>query len=122
MRTSPRNIISPVSASICHLEKQSITTAAHSIRQNSSADMCDAQHVYFGRAPSDSLYYATFFFDESVYAAVYCRPEPFYFWAYFVMLNGFWVVIPGWLIIQSTIESTKAFRFAQETTRQGSPK
>ncbi|KAH8652934.1 hypothetical protein BGZ61DRAFT_468271 [Ilyonectria robusta] len=41
MRTSPRNIMSPVvSASICHLEKQSITTAAHSIRQNSSVDMC----------------------------------------------------------------------------------
>jgi cholestenol delta-isomerase len=77
--------------------------------------------VSLGQLYGDVLYYATFFFDESVYGAVYCRPESFYFWAYFVMLNGFWVVIPGWLIIQSTIESTKAFRFAQETVKQGSP-
>ncbi|KAH8755062.1 Emopamil-binding protein, partial [Diaporthe sp. PMI_573] len=74
--------------------------------------------VSLGQLYGDVLYYATFFFDESVYGAVYCRPESFYFWAYFVMLNGFWVVIPGWLIIQSTIESTKAFRFAQETVKQ----
>ncbi|KAK4034865.1 Emopamil-binding protein [Parachaetomium inaequale] len=75
-----------------------------------------------GQLYGDVLYYATFFFDESVYGAVYCRPESFYFWAYFVLLNGFWIVIPAWLVIQSTIESTKAFHFAQETAKQRSPK
>ena len=56
----------------------------------------------------DVLYYATFFFNESVYGAVYCRPESFYFWAYFVMMNSFWIVIPGCIIVQSTIETAKA--------------
>jgi cholestenol delta-isomerase len=78
--------------------------------------------VSLGQLYGDVLYYATFFFDESVYGAVYCRPEAFYFWAYFVMLNGFWVVIPGWLIVQSTIESSRAFRFAQENLKQGARK
>jgi cholestenol delta-isomerase len=30
-------------------------------------------------------------------------------------MNGFWIVIPGWLVIQSTMESAKAFRVAQGT-------
>lgn len=69
--------------------------------------------VSLGQFYGDILYYATFFFDESVFGAVFCRPEPFYFWAYFVTLNGFWIVIPLWLIIQSTIETTNAFRVAR---------
>jgi cholestenol delta-isomerase len=78
--------------------------------------------VSLGQLYGDVLYYATFFFDESVYDAVYCRPESFYFWVYFVMLNGFWIVIPAWLVLQSTIESTKAFRLAQGTAQKRSPK
>ncbi|KAK4232813.1 Emopamil-binding protein, partial [Achaetomium macrosporum] len=75
--------------------------------------------VSLGQIYGDVLYYATFFFDESVYDAVYCRPESIYFWAYFVMMNGFWIVIPGCIIVQSTIETAKAFRVAQgmETRR-----
>jgi cholestenol delta-isomerase len=69
--------------------------------------------VSLGQMYGDVLYYATFFFDESVYGAVYCRPEAVYFWAYFVMMNGFWIVIPGCIIIDSVIETAKAFRSAQ---------
>ena len=76
--------------------------------------------VSLGQMYGDVLYYAIFFFDESVYGAVYCRPESFYFWTYFVMLNGFWIVIPGLLIYLSTIEITKVFRFAQEARKHES--
>ena len=78
--------------------------------------------VSLGQMYGDVLYYAIFFFDESVYGAVYCRPESFYFWAYFVMLNGFWIVIPGLLIYLSTVEITEVFRFAQEARKQESTK
>ncbi|KAK4238408.1 Emopamil-binding protein [Achaetomium macrosporum] len=70
--------------------------------------------VSLGQMYGDVLYYAIFFFDESVYGAVYCRPESVYFWAYFVMMNGFWIVIPGCIIVNSIAETAKAFRFAQK--------
>jgi hypothetical protein len=25
------------------------------------------------------------------------RPEPLYFWFYFIFVNGIWLVIPGWI-------------------------
>jgi cholestenol delta-isomerase len=78
--------------------------------------------VSLGQMYGDVLYYAIFFFDEAVYGAVYCRPESFYFWAYFVLLNGFWIVIPAVLIYKSTVESVQAFRFVQEARKRGSVK
>jgi cholestenol delta-isomerase len=74
--------------------------------------------VSLGQMYGDVLYYAIFFFDEAVHGQVYCRPEGFYFWAYFVLMNGFWIVIPGWLVIQSTMETAKAFRVAQGTGKE----
>lgn len=65
--------------------------------------------VSMGQLYGDVLYYATFFFDESIYSAVYCRPEAIYFWVYFITLNGFWIVIPSWVIIHSAMKITNAF-------------
>jgi cholestenol delta-isomerase len=70
--------------------------------------------VSLGQFYGDVLYYGTFFFDEAVHGAVYCRPEPFYFWAYFFMMNGFWIVIPGWLIGESVGVMTAAIRKVKE--------
>jgi cholestenol delta-isomerase len=47
-------------------------------------------HVY-----GDTLYFATTVFDEFYSGKVYYRPEPFYFWVYFVLMNAIWLVIPG---------------------------
>lgn len=47
-------------------------------------------HVY-----GDVLYFATTVFDEAYSGKVYYRPEPFYFWVYFVLMNAVWIVIPG---------------------------
>jgi cholestenol Delta-isomerase len=50
--------------------------------------------VSMGQLYGDVLYYATTLME----GAPHCRPEPFYFWAYFVFANAFWIVIPAALI------------------------
>ncbi|KAK1081174.1 hypothetical protein LTR33_004909, partial [Friedmanniomyces endolithicus] len=49
-----------------------------------------------------------------VNGVTYNRPESFYYWFYFVFMNGFWFVIPGYLIYQSTVESARAVAKAQQ--------
>jgi cholestenol delta-isomerase len=73
--------------------------------------------VSMGQLYGDILYYATYFFDEAVYGATYGRPERFYFWVYFVMLNGFWIIIPLWLISQSVLATSNAFQVASKLSR-----
>lgn len=41
------------------------------------------------------LYYATAFFDHYVMDVTYSRPEAFFFWFYFILMNAFWIAIPG---------------------------
>lgn len=49
----------------------------------------------FTRVSGDVLYYATSFFDHYVMDVSYSRPEAFYYWFYFVLMNAFWIAIPG---------------------------
>lgn len=51
--------------------------------------------VSVGQFYGDCLYYATSFFDHHIMGVTYYRPEPFYFWFYFIIMNFFWIVIPG---------------------------
>jgi cholestenol delta-isomerase len=51
--------------------------------------------VSMGQFYGDILYYATSLFELYVAGKSYSRPEPFYFWFYFVLMNAFWIVIPG---------------------------
>jgi cholestenol Delta-isomerase len=51
--------------------------------------------VSMGQFYGDALYYATSAFDHYVMGVTYSRPEAFYFWFYFVLMNFFWIVIPG---------------------------
>lgn len=51
--------------------------------------------VSMGQFYGDALYYATSFFDHYVMGVTYSRPEAFYFWFYFVLMNFFWIAIPG---------------------------
>ncbi len=30
-----------------------------------------------------------------------CRPEPFYFWFYFVFMNILWIIFPGLILVTS---------------------
>ncbi|TKA72399.1 hypothetical protein B0A55_05858 [Friedmanniomyces simplex] len=70
--------------------------------------------VSMGQFYGDVLYYATSAFDHTVNGVTYSRPETFYYWFYFVLMNAFWIVIPGYLIYQSTVETAKAVYKAQE--------
>lgn len=51
--------------------------------------------VSAGQFYGDALYYATSLFDHYCEGVSYSRPEPFYYWFYFVLMNFFWIVIPG---------------------------
>lgn len=51
--------------------------------------------VSMGQFYGDFLYYATCLFDHQVHGLSYSRPEAVYFWFYFVLMNLFWIVIPG---------------------------
>ncbi|KAK5107522.1 hypothetical protein LTR62_001052 [Meristemomyces frigidus] len=70
--------------------------------------------VSMGQFYGDVLYYTTSAFDHYILGITYSRPETFYFWFYFVIMNAFWIVIPGWLIYDSTVQSAKAFRKLQQ--------
>lgn len=60
------------------------------------------------------LYYATSAFDHTVNGWTYNRPEPFYYWFYFVFMNAFWFFIPAYLIYQSTVQTARAVSLAQK--------
>lgn len=46
-------------------------------------------HIY-----SDVLYYATSMQDYYHKEITHCRPEPFYFYVYYVGMNAVWIVVP----------------------------
>jgi cholestenol Delta-isomerase len=51
--------------------------------------------VSTGQFYGDLLYFATTIFDDVYSGKIYYRPEPFYFWVYFVFMNCFWLIVPG---------------------------
>ncbi|KPM40258.1 hypothetical protein AK830_g6262 [Neonectria ditissima] len=63
------------------------------------------------------LYYATCSFSSVVFQVVYCRPEDFYFWMYYVLCNAFWIFFPGALMWSSIVECKRAFEHLQATTK-----
>lgn len=50
--------------------------------------------VSLGQLYGDMLYYATAMFDHLISNLNYSRPEQYYFWGYFVLMNAFWIIIP----------------------------
>lgn len=47
-----------------------------------------------GQLYGDVLYYATSMVDHYLANVSYCRPEPYYFWVYYFLMNIFWIIIP----------------------------
>jgi len=66
--------------------------------------------ISLGQIYGDVLYYATSMFDHYHKNLTYCRPEGYYFWCYYFMMNFFWIVIPGLLVKSSMSSIAKAFR------------
>lgn len=50
--------------------------------------------VSLGHVYSDTLYYTTSLIDYYLKGIDHCRPEPFYYWSYYVGLNFIWIVVP----------------------------
>lgn len=78
--------------------------------------------VSLGQLYGDVLYYATFTFDFVISGIEYSRPEPAYFWGYFVFLNAFWIVIPTCLLARSTRETARAFTALKQASPGGRAK
>lgn len=51
--------------------------------------------VSLGHLYGDVLYLSTSLVDLYVKNTSYSRPEPYYFWFYFMFLNLIWVFVPG---------------------------
>ena len=51
--------------------------------------------VSTGQFYGDALYYLTSLFDDFYAGKTFYRPEPYYFWFYFVFMNAFWIIVPG---------------------------
>jgi cholestenol Delta-isomerase len=52
----------------------------------------------------DVLYFATFWFEGGTFS----RPEPLYFWIYFIFMNSIWIVVPIWCISYSAQQCMRA--------------
>ncbi|KUI65211.1 3-beta-hydroxysteroid-Delta(8),Delta(7)-isomerase [Cytospora mali] len=48
-----------------------------------------------------ALYYSTCYINERYRGLVYSRPEPLYYWVYYVGFNAPWVVVPAVLLKNS---------------------
>ncbi|KAL8416110.1 hypothetical protein RB596_006603 [Gaeumannomyces avenae] len=68
--------------------------------------------VSTGQFYGDVLYYGNFMMHERVWGRDHCRPEPYYFWCYYVFMNAIWIVVPGFLAFSSIRASARAFAAA----------
>ncbi|KAI9660577.1 MAG: hypothetical protein M1821_009929 [Bathelium mastoideum] len=69
--------------------------------------------VSAGQIYGDILYYATSMYDHFVNYIAYSRPEAYYFWVYYFLMNFFWIVIPGVLLTSSVAASRRAFELVK---------
>ncbi|CAM1508968.1 Fc.00g027070.m01.CDS01 [Cosmosporella sp. VM-42] len=75
--------------------------------------------ISLGQFYGDVLYYATCSWSKVVFEVIYCRPEGFYFWAYYFLCNFFWIVIPGFLMLRSVTEISNAFEKVKAAEKAG---
>ncbi|QSZ28788.1 hypothetical protein DSL72_003293 [Monilinia vaccinii-corymbosi] len=69
--------------------------------------------VSTGQLYGTVLYFGTSTFDFFVHGIEYSRPESYYFYGYYLFLNGIWIVIPVLLIASSVRASGRVFAEAK---------
>jgi cholestenol delta-isomerase len=74
--------------------------------------------ISLGQFYGDVLYYGTALFQDWRLGVTFYRPESYYFWAYFVLCNAFWIVIPGFLMLRSAQTMTRAVAKVQEMEKR----
>ena len=73
--------------------------------------------VSAGQLYGDVLYYGTTLLE----GAPHCRPEPFYFWFYFVFMNSLWIVFPLSIMISSGSQIILGLESAYKQNRVDAP-
>lgn len=87
--------------------------------------------VSLGEAYGALLYYATALWDHYAFNISYSRPEAYYFWGYYVMMNFFWIIIPAILIWNGVVaieilftdlqKAQKALKDSKQGQANGAP-
>ncbi|PQE15422.1 ebp domain-containing protein [Rutstroemia sp. NJR-2017a BVV2] len=65
--------------------------------------------VSTGEFYGNLLYLLTSLLDEKFSGISYYRPEPFYFWVYFVFMNSIWLFVPAYCLYDSVMASARSF-------------
>ncbi|KAF2756919.1 EBDP4, emopamil-binding protein [Pseudovirgaria hyperparasitica] len=73
--------------------------------------------ISLGHLYGDVLYYATSIFDDVLLDRQYSRPEAYYFWGYYFLMNFFWIVVPLVLLTNSVKASASAFIALQKSEK-----
>jgi cholestenol Delta-isomerase len=60
--------------------------------------------ISVGQIYGDIMYYGTCYLEGFQHS----RPEPLYFWCYFVLLNAIWIVVPGMVLSYAAGKITAA--------------
>ncbi|RMC22639.1 hypothetical protein DUI87_00357 [Hirundo rustica rustica] len=71
-----------------------------------NGSLCELPALENGQLYGDVLYFAT----EARAGWTHSDPRPFYFWGYFVGLNGVWVLVPGLLLLDACHQLATAQR------------
>ncbi|KKA27920.1 hypothetical protein TD95_003806, partial [Thielaviopsis punctulata] len=74
--------------------------------------------VCVGQIYGDVLYYGICFLMELLYEVRYSRPEAYYFYGYYVLLNAFWMVAPGYILWRSVVEVRDAVGMVQQAMKR----
>ncbi|TGO12440.1 hypothetical protein BTUL_0088g00160 [Botrytis tulipae] len=89
----------------------SYLTAVH-ITQNSQFRHTVQALVSTGELYGNLLYLGTSLLDEYTTGKRYYRPEPLYFWVYFVLMNSIWLFVPGFALYDSVMASARSFEYS----------
>ncbi|KUJ10227.1 Emopamil-binding protein, partial [Mollisia scopiformis] len=68
--------------------------------------------VSTGHLYGNLLYLSTSLYEDFYISKQYYRPEPYYFWVYFVCFNLPWLVVPAMCLYSSIKKSARAFELS----------
>ncbi|PMD47321.1 EBP domain-containing protein [Hyaloscypha variabilis F] len=78
--------------------------------------------VSTGQFYGNLIYYSTCLYEDFALGTRYYRPEPYYFWWYFIFMNTFWLVIPAICLADSIVASGSAFAVASKVNDENERK
>ncbi|KAE9363434.1 EBP domain-containing protein [Stipitochalara longipes BDJ] len=78
--------------------------------------------VSTGQLYGNLIYYSTCLYEDFALGKRYYRPEPYYFWWYFIFMNTFWLVIPAICLANSISASANAFAVASNVDSESERK